>query len=124
MFRAFLLVGAGGAAGSMLRYGISLLINRTFNHPLPVATLLVNLSGCLLIGLLFGTAERHAWLQGNLLLLLATGFCGGFTTFSTFAAENVKLLNDHQSGMALLYTLLSVFLGIALCKAGIWLAGA
>lgn len=120
MLRPLLLVGLGGAAGSMLRYMIALAINKNFSHPFPLATFLINIIGCLVIGLLFGMAEKHAWLQGNLLLLLATGFCGGFTTFSTFALENVGLLEKNQSYTAVAYALLSVVIGVLLCRLGFW----
>jgi len=121
MLRAFLLVGVGGATGSMLRYAIGLAVNKVTTMPFPLATFLINILGCFLIGLLFGIAEKQSWMQGHLLLLLATGFCGGFTTFSTFALENVNLFSKQQAGIALIYTLSSVLLGIALCRVGIGL---
>lgn len=115
------MVGAGGAVGSMARYAVNLLINRSYNLSFPLATFLVNLLGCFLIGLLFGIAEKQGWMQGSYLLLLATGFCGGFTTFSTFALESTALFSKGQNSVSLIYMLLSLFLGIILCKAGLWL---
>ena len=121
MIRNFLLVGVGGAAGSMARYGISYAINRVLTHPFPLATFLINVMGCLLIGVLFGLVSRYNWMQQWGVLLLASGFCGGFTTFSTFALENVTLMQKSQSAVALVYTFLSIAIGLLLCRVGMWL---
>lgn len=119
MLRAFLLVGLGGAIGSMARYGVSLAVNRFYALSFPLATFLINITGCFLIGLLFGIAQKQDDLQSGMWLILATGFCGGFTTFSAFALENANLLKGNLSVTALLYTVLSVILGILLCRLGI-----
>ncbi|MBS1588895.1 MAG: fluoride efflux transporter CrcB [Bacteroidetes bacterium] len=124
MFRVFIMVGVGGAAGSMLRYAIGLFFQRYFQPSFPFSTLFINLLGCLLIGFLFGLADKQAWMQGNVLLLLATGFCGGFTTFSTFALENIGLIQQAQFFSATFYSLLSVGLGLALCRLGMFIANA
>lgn len=102
-----LLVGIGGAAGSILRY----LLQRTLNVNFPYGTLLVNIAGCLLIGLLWGLFTRHVDEQRR--LLLVTGFCGGFTTFSTFTYEGVEMLMENRWMTFLLYTFLSVVAGLA-----------
>lgn len=109
----FLWVALGGAAGAMLRYAISLIPVR---GSFPVLTLITNLLGALLIGLIAGAAE---WTSPspNLILFAKTGLCGGFTTFSTFSLESYTLLKAGQKGMAALYILLSV----GLCLAGVWL---
>jgi len=119
MLRAFLLVGLGGAVGSMARYAVSILTARVVDHPLPIATFLVNITGCFIIGLLFGYSERQQWMQGDGWLVLATGFCGGFTTYSAFALENVNLLGKGQSYSGIFYTAASVVLGVVLCRLGI-----
>lgn len=107
MYVNLLLVGAGGAAGSMLRYGCQRWLNAGF----PTGTLLVNLLGCLLIGLLSG------WLAGPgkelQRLLLVTGFCGGFTTFSAFTADGISLLQQGRWLSFAFYSGISVAGGLA-----------
>lgn len=121
MFRNFLLVGAGGAAGSMLRYAIAVALPRT-ERDFPWATLTVNLIGCFLIGLLAGCMPKSQWLQQAGWMLLATGLCGGFTTFSAFALDNVKLFNADSGATAFSYIAASIVCGTALCFAGYILA--
>jgi fluoride exporter len=123
MVRSLLLVGAGGAAGSMARYAIGLLISKHISHPYPYATFIVNIVGCFIIGILFGITQRNPAFHADWWLVLATGFCGGFTTFSSFALEGNNLLRTQQTGTMLLYTALSLVAGFILCYAGIRLAG-
>lgn len=118
MLRNLLLVGAGGFFGSIARYGLTLLVNGQTKSTFPWGTLAVNLLGCLCIGLLYGLAERHQWFQSTGWLLLATGFCGGFTTFSALSLENLKLLQAQLSFQALLYSAFSVVFGLLCCWAG------
>jgi fluoride exporter len=108
LLKSFLLVGAGGMAGSMLRYACYLLIR---SNAFPYATFTVNIAGSFLIGLLAGYATRMEHPQ-QMQLLLVTGLCGGFTTFSAFSADNLHLLNEGRTGMALLYTAASVVPGV------------
>jgi len=117
MLRNFLLVGAGGAAGSILRYAVALMLPRA-GKGFPWATLSVNLIGCLLIGMLAGLVPRHSWMLHTGWVLLATGLCGGFTTYSAFALDNVKLFEVGGNITALTYTLISLVAGIILCYAG------
>ncbi|MBC7554523.1 MAG: fluoride efflux transporter CrcB [Taibaiella sp.] len=123
MLRAFLFVGLRGATGSMVRYAVGLAVGRYLPAPYPLATFVINVVGCLFIGLLSGWSVRNQWLQEGGLLLLATGFCGGFTTFSAFALENIGLLQKGSSSTAIVYTAFSIIIGLLLCKLGIWLAG-
>lgn len=118
MFKAFLLVGVGGFFGSIARYGVKLLTDKYLPVSFPYGTFIVNIAGCFIIGLLFGLAHRSQ-LGANTWLVLATGFCGAFTTFSTFALENNMLLAGRQSTTALVYTILSLVLGLVLCRWGI-----
>ncbi len=108
----------------MARYGVSFIISKFTQNPFPFGTFAINIIGSLLIGILFGLLARHQWLQVGGYLLLASGFCGGFTTFSTFALENVTLMQKGQSTLAILYIGLSVIVGLLLCRVGIWLTGA
>jgi CrcB protein len=108
-----LLVGVGGGVGSILRYLCQKWINEAYQHNFPLATFLVNIFGCLLIGILYGLGEKGNILSPQTRLLLITGLCGGFTTFSTFAFENMNLLRVGDNFYFLLYALGSVVLGIA-----------
>lgn len=108
-----LIVGLGGGAGSILRYLCQKWINEAYQHNFPLATFLVNIFGCLLIGVFFALGEKGNILSPQTRLLLVTGFCGGFTTFSTFAFENMNLLRTGDNFYFLLYAVASVVLGIA-----------
>jgi CrcB protein len=114
-----LCVALGGACGSVCRYLFSVAIPRM--HGFPVATWIVNVLGCLLIGLLSGYLARMHLSSPALRLLLVTGFCGGFTTFSTFASENITLLQNGQWGVALLNIGTSIFAGLLACALGLWM---
>lgn len=122
MVRSFLLVGLGGAIGSMARFGLSMLLNRHWLQPFPLATLLINLTGCFAIGLLYGWSLRSGWMGTTGWPLLATGLCGGFTTFSAFAYENVRLLQSGAASTALAYIGASLAGGLLLCGCGYLLA--
>lgn len=118
MLKNFLYVGLGGAVGCMARYGVNVVIGGWWRHHFPLGTFLVNMTGCFLIGILFGLGLRQPWMQGTGWLLLGTGFCGGYTTFSAFALENVQLLQRQQTMTAVCYAMLSVAAGIILCRVG------
>lgn len=109
MLKNLLLVGLGGSIGSMARYAASLLIR---SKSFPFATLSVNVIGSFIIGLVFALSIKEAALSNNWKLFLATGICGGFTTFSAFSVENMELLQNGKTGMALTYIMLSIVLGI------------
>lgn len=113
MIKNILLVGLGGGLGSILRYLCQKWIYNLYPHPFPWGTFMVNLGGCLVIGILFGISEKTSALSPEWRLLLTTGFCGGFTTFSTFAYENMMLLRSGDLTYFLLYTILSIVLGVA-----------
>ena len=120
MFKAIMLVGIGGFAGSVARYGVKIITDRYLPASFPYATLFINISGAFIIGLLYGMLLRNQVNDGAW-LIMATGFCGAFTTFSTFALENNMLIAEKQSSTALIYTLLSLVLGLLLCRLGMYL---
>jgi fluoride exporter len=113
MIKTLLLVGTGGFLGSVSRFLASRLIQSNLPSAFPFGTFFVNITGCLLIGLIYGFSDRSSLLTPGWKMFLAAGFCGGFTTFSTFANENLALLRDGNFFHFALYTGLSVFLGIA-----------
>ena len=115
MVKDFLLVGLGGGIGSMLRYGGNLLMG---NKNFPYHTLLINIIGSLLIGIVFGLSLKHESFSNNWKIFLAAGLCGGFTTFSAFSIENVLLLQNGKYFLAILYISLSVVSGIAAAAIG------
>lgn len=122
MFKTIVLVGIGGAIGSMLRYLTAVVIQRYYAAVFPLATLLTNLIGCFLIGIIVGWLAKHQLSDSNLKWFLITGFCGGYTTFSAFGLENVSLLQSHHSGAAFLYIAASVILGMTAVWGGLYLA--
>jgi fluoride exporter len=119
MIKTLLLVGAGGFLGSIARYLSSRFLQNTIPSSFPYGTFFVNIAGCLLIGIIYGFSEKSSLITPGWKLFLAVGFCGGFTTFSTFANENLALLRDGEFFYFFLYTGLSVFLGIAATFLGI-----
>jgi CrcB protein len=112
MIKTLLLVGTGGFLGSVSRFLASRLIQSHLSSSFPFGTFFVNITGCLLIGLIYGFSDRSSLLTPGWKMFLAAGFCGGFTTFSTFANENLALLRDGNFFHFAIYTGLSVFLGI------------
>lgn len=120
MLKDLLLVGLGSGLGGMCRYLVSQLLVTTQNG-FPWGTFTVNIVGSLLIGLLWGLSSRLPSLSPALTLLFMVGFCGGFTTFSTFSREGLTLLQMQNYTLFLLYTLGSVVLGILAVMMGyIW----
>lgn len=113
-----LLVVLGSAAGGGLRYVISTFIQQKTIGKFPMGTFTVNMLGCFMMGLIFGLADRNSSTQSSIILLFATGFCGGFTTFSAFAYENINLFKSQLNLLALSYILLSVLVGIFAVKWG------
>ena len=111
MVRAIILVAIGGGIGSALRYLTSVFVGKYFHTLFPLATFIANILGCLIIGFLFGLFERYNQTNYDLRSLFITGFCGGYTTFSAFASENVNLFQSGHHLMALAYVAASVLVG-------------
>lgn len=119
MIKTLLLIGTGGFLGSISRFLASRFMQNNFPSAFPFGTFFVNISGCFLIGLIYGLSERSPMISSEWKMFLAVGFCGGFTTFSTFANENLALLRDGDFFHFLMYTGLSVFLGITATFIGV-----
>ena len=118
--KSFLLVFLGGGLGSGLRYLVTITMNQ-YSKVLPFGTFTVNILGCLLIGLILGYAQRENTLTSNQTLLLATGFCGGFTTFSAFANENLELIKNGEIFNFSVYTIGSILVGVLAVFIGFYL---
>lgn len=112
MLHTLLIVALGGGIGSALRYAVSKFVQDSTNGAFPYHTFAVNIVGCLLIGLFYGLAARGHLGNNATTLLLTTGLCGGFTTFSTFCNENIALLRGDNAFVALVYVASSVFCGL------------
>lgn len=114
MFQNCLYVMAGGAIGALLRYCVAQLCANVRVLTLPIGTFIVNLLGCLLLGLLTGLAESHSNAPRPLMLMLTVGVCGAFTTFSTFSSETIKAAEAGMAWQAALYVATSLAFGFLL----------
>ena len=114
MIKSLLLVGAGGAIGSVMRYFIIIMFR---NPSFPYSTLIVNIAGSFIIGIVAALVIKNS-VSNEVRLFIATGICGGFTTFSAFSIESMQLLNENRYSAAFLYIAASFTLGIAAAFAG------
>lgn len=120
----YIAVALGGALGCCARLGVNQLVHERYGQAFPLATLLINVSGCLIMGFLFFFTLEKVSLSPVMRLGLITGVLGGFTTFSAFGIETLLLVEDGKTGYAVLYVTLSVVLSLAAVFAGAWLVRA
>lgn len=110
---------AGGAVGTLARYGVSRLTHKIMGVQLPWGTFAVNILGCFLLGFFAMThEEKFHFISPHARFMLMVGFCGAFTTFSTFMMETVDLMQSGQTVQAFLNVLVSVIVGFVLLKLG------
>ena len=116
--KSFLLVFLGGGIGSSCRFLISNIINNSFKSFHYLGTFSVNVIGCIIVGIVMGFLQKENDFNQNYLLLFSSGFCGGFTTFSAFANENLDLIKNGNFSLFFLYVISSVVFGIAAAYIG------
>jgi CrcB protein len=118
----YLAVGAAGSLGAILRLLVSTTCGRLFGTAFPIGTLVINLSGSLLLGWFLTLIDERVVVPDTVRLAVAVGFVGAYTTFSTFAYESNSLLQDGSQLKAVVNVLGSVLLGLLAVRLGIWLA--
>jgi len=118
----YLAVALGGVVGCCARYGVTQAVHAVYGRNFPLATLIINVLGCLAMGFLFFATLERVNLSPVMRTALLTGVLGGFTTFSTFAMEALLLVEDGETARAALYLFLSVFLGLAAALLGAYVA--
>ena len=124
MLKSLLIVGTGSFVGGAMRYWLSTIMKNVCGQGFPWGTLAVNLLGCFLFGVLFAIFSKHNSTDSALYLLLTTGVCGGFTTFSTFANESVQMLQHGNTSGFVGYVATSVIAGLLLTATGYWMVKA
>lgn len=122
MLKDFFIVGLGSFFGGGARFLVSKIVQSWTVLPFPLGTFAVNVLGCLLIGFFSGLNYNGGFMSPSTKLILTTGFCGGFTTFSTFMNENSSLLKDENYMYAAIYIIGSLALGLIAVVAGHQLA--
>lgn len=124
MLRTILIVGAGGFIGSVMRYLVQVLLERTSESSFPWGTFIANIAGSFIIGMVFALSQKGNLLSAEWRMFLAVGICGGFTTFSAFAYNNLIMLKEQAYGQfiwnvggSLFFGLAAVYLGMILVRA-------
>ena len=118
----FLVVAAGGALGAVSRYGVTLLVSTFWNRDFPLATIFINISGSFILGFFATYAAERSTIDPLWRLLVATGFVGAYTTFSTFEYETQRLAEAGALAWGALNVLTSVAAGFAAVQLGVFLA--
>ncbi len=121
IWKNILWVAFGGSLGAVSRYLIYKYLSTQFPMSFPIGTFAINIAGCFLIGLFLGLSLKSPEMTPEMKLFLMTGFCGGFTTFSSFTAEGMTLIQQDKILVFLLYTGLSIFIGLSATFLGYWL---
>ncbi len=123
MLRTLLIVGTGGFIGSVMRYLVQYYVEKGMTSTFPLGTLIANIAGSFIIGIVFALAEKGNLLNAEWRIFLAVGICGGFTTFSSFAYNNFMMIKEHNFmqlfinvGGSLFFGILAVYLGIILVR--------
>jgi len=124
MLRTILIVGTGGFIGSVMRYLVQVFVERGMTSTFPWGTFIANIAGSFIIGIVFALAEKGNLMSAEWRIFLAVGICGGFTTFSSFAYNNLMLLKENVFGQLLWNVGGSVFFGILAVYFGIILVRA
>lgn len=119
MIKNLLLVGLGGFFGSILRYLTYLAIDKRLTISFPLSTFTVNIIGSLILGVIVGLSMKDN-LNEHTRLFLAVGICGSYTTFSTFALENINLLSQKDLLISFIYIAFSIIIGLAAVFIGQW----
>lgn len=118
MLKSIMVVGFGGFLGTVARFLISRYFQDNISTTFPWSTFIINIIGSLLIGLIYGFSEKGGFLNAEIRLFLTVGFCGGFTTFSTFSNDAFLLLRQEEWFRFACYTSFSFFLGLLAVYAG------
>ena len=118
MIRTLFYIGIGSCTGGISRYLLSKYVQNMTSSGFPIGTFMVNIIGCFIIGLLYGLFDRGNLMNTNLKLFLTVGFCGGFTTFSTFMGDNFQLIKAGNFFYCSLYMAASIFCGYLLLFLG------
>ena len=123
MFKTIFIVGTGGFFGSVARYLTQVYVEKLFHTTFPLGTFIANMLGCFIIGTAFAFAEKGNLMSPEWRIFLTVGFCGGFTTFSSFAYNNFSFLKDQtlwpfflNIGLSVIVGIFAVYLGVLLVR--------